>query len=134
MLTVTRAADSPLLLMLAGPILRGAAFEYRYKTERMRWIWDTGFAGGSLVAAFMQGMTIGALVEGLPISNGQYTGGEFAWFSPFAVLCGIGLCPAVSTRRTASEYAIFDEATGKCVGTADIERAHRLGQQRYPGG
>jgi cytochrome d ubiquinol oxidase subunit II len=78
--------------MLAGLILRGVAFEYRYKTERMRWIWDAGFAGGSLVAAFTQGLTVGALVEGLPISDGQYVGGEFGWFSPFAVLCGIGLC------------------------------------------
>jgi cytochrome d ubiquinol oxidase subunit II len=90
--TLLSAFYLPLLLMLAGLILRGVAFEYRYKTERMRWIWDTGFAGGSLVAAFMQGMTVGALVEGLPIANGQYTGGEFGWFSPFAVLCGIGLC------------------------------------------
>ena len=82
----------PLLLMLAGLILRGVAFEYRSKTERMRWVWDAGFAGGSLVAAFIQGLTVGALVEGLPISNGQYVGGEFGWFSAFAVLCGIGLC------------------------------------------
>src|ERR1700722_9787506 len=37
-------------------------------------------------------MTVGALVEGFPISNGQYIGGDFGWFSPFAVLCGIGLC------------------------------------------
>ena len=68
--TLFSAFYLPLLLMLAGLILRGVAFEYRYKTERMRWIWDAGFAGGSLVAAFMQGMTVGALVEGLPISNG----------------------------------------------------------------
>ena len=40
----------------------------------------------------MQGITVGALVEGLPITNGQYAGGEFGWFSTFAVLCGIGLC------------------------------------------
>jgi cytochrome d ubiquinol oxidase subunit II len=31
-------------------------------------------------------------VEQLPIANGQYTGGDFGWFSPFAVLCGVGLC------------------------------------------
>jgi cytochrome bd ubiquinol oxidase subunit II len=90
--TLFSAFYLPLLLMLAGLILRGVAFEYRYKTERMRWIWDAGFAGGSLVAAFIQGLTVGALVEGLPITNGQYTGGEFGWLSPFAVLCGIGLC------------------------------------------
>jgi cytochrome d ubiquinol oxidase subunit II len=90
--TLFSAFYLPLLLMLAGLILRGVAFEYRNKTERLRWIWDTGFVGGSLVAVFSQGMTVGALVEGLPIANGQYTGGEFGWFSPFAVLCGVGLC------------------------------------------
>jgi cytochrome d ubiquinol oxidase subunit II len=82
----------PVLVMLAGLILRGVAFEFRYKTERMRWIWDAGFAGGSLVAAFVQGMTVGALVEGLLIANGRYIGGDFGWLSPFALLCGLGLC------------------------------------------
>ena len=89
-----------LLLMLAGLILRGVAFEYRHKTERMRWVWDAAFAGGSLVATFIQGLMVGALVEGLPITNGQYTGGEFGWFSPFAVLCGIGLCLGYSLLGT----------------------------------
>jgi len=90
--TLLSAFYLPLLLMLAGLILRGVAFEFRNKTERMRWIWDASFAGGSFVATFVQGMTVGALVEGLPIVNGHYTGGDFGWFSPFAVLCGIGLC------------------------------------------
>ena len=78
--------------MLAGLILRGVAFEYRRKTERMRWVWDLSFAGGSFAAAFIQGLTLGALVEGLPWANGQYAGGDFGWFSPYAALCGIGLC------------------------------------------
>jgi cytochrome bd ubiquinol oxidase subunit II len=90
--TLLSAFYLPIILMLAGLILRGVAFEYRSKTERLRWIWDASFAGGSLVASFMQGLTVGALVEELPIANGQYTGGELGWFSPFAVLCGIGLC------------------------------------------
>ena len=82
----------PLVVMLSALILRGVAFEFRYKAERMRWIWDFSLFGGSLVATFVQGMTVGALVEGLPFTNGQYTGGDFGWFSPFAALCGIGLC------------------------------------------
>ena len=82
----------PLFAMLAGLILRGVAFEFRYKTERLRWMWDAGFAGGSLVAAFIQGMMVGALVEGLPVADGRYTGGTFGWLSPFAILSGIGLC------------------------------------------
>ena len=82
----------PLLLMLTGLILRGVAFEYRHQAEGSRWIWDIAFAGGSLVVTFIQGMTVGALVEGLQIADGQYTGGEFDWLSPFSLLCGVGLC------------------------------------------
>ncbi|HTV31182.1 MAG TPA: cytochrome d ubiquinol oxidase subunit II [Xanthobacteraceae bacterium] len=82
----------PVLLMLAALILRGVAFEYRHQTDRMRWIWDASFAGGSFVAAFMQGLMVGALVEGFPIEHGRYAGGTFGWLSPFAVLCAIGLC------------------------------------------
>src|SRR5713226_2610698 len=81
--TLLSAFYLPLLVMLAGLILRGVAFEYRHKTERMRWIWDWSFIGGSLAAAFIQGLTVGALVEGLPMAGGHYTGGDFGWFSPF---------------------------------------------------
>jgi cytochrome d ubiquinol oxidase subunit II len=90
--TLMSAFYLPLLLMLAGLILRGVAFEFRNKSQRMRWLWDAGIAGGSLAAALMQGTMIGALVEGLPIAHGQYSGGEFGWLSAFSVLCGIGLC------------------------------------------
>jgi cytochrome d ubiquinol oxidase subunit II len=90
--TLLPAFYLPLLVMLAGLILRGVAFEFRHRAERARWIWDWSFVGGSFAATFIQGMTVGALVEGLPIENGQYTGGDFGWFSPFAALCGVGLC------------------------------------------
>ncbi len=90
--TLMSAFYLPVLLMLAGLILRGVAFEFRRKTERMRGIWNASFVGGSVVAAFMQGLMVGALVEGLPLADGRYVGGEFGWLSPFAVLCGIGLC------------------------------------------
>jgi cytochrome d ubiquinol oxidase subunit II len=90
--TLLSAFYLPLIVMLVGLILRGVAFEFRQKTQRLRWMWDLSFAGGSLVATFTQGMTVGALVEGLRFTNGQYSGGEFGWLTPFAVLCGIGLC------------------------------------------
>ena len=94
--TLFSALYLPLLLMLAGLILRGVAFEFRNKAQRMRWVWDVAFSGGSLVAAFMQGLMVGALVEGLPLSHGEYAGGEFGWLSPFAVLCGAGLALSYS--------------------------------------
>jgi cytochrome bd ubiquinol oxidase subunit II len=89
--TLMSAFYLPLILMLAGLIFRGVAFEFRNKTERMRWVWDAGFAGGSLIAALMQGAAVGALVEGLRFAHGEYSGGELGWLSPFAVLCGVGL-------------------------------------------
>ena len=90
--TLFSAFYLPLLVMLAGLILRGVAFEFRYKAERMRPVWDFGFSGGSFVAAFIQGTMVGALVQGLPVANGHYIGGEFGWVSPFALICGVGLC------------------------------------------
>lgn len=90
--TLLSAFYLPLIVMLLGLILRGVAFEFRHKTQRLRWIWDLSFAGGSLIATFIQGMTVGALVEGLPFTNGEYSGGAVGWLTPFAVLCGLGLC------------------------------------------
>src|SRR4030081_3109881 len=90
--TLLSAFYLPLIVMLLGLILRGVAFEFRYKTQRLRWVWDVSFAGGSLIATFIQGMTVGALVEGLQFTNGEYSGGEVGWLRAFSVLCGIGLC------------------------------------------
>src|SRR5580704_19175582 len=90
--TLFSAFYLPLVLMLVGLILRGVAFEFRNKAERMRPVWDIGFAGGSLAATFIQGLMVGALVEGLPVADGHYVGGEFGWLSPFALICGVGLC------------------------------------------
>ena len=90
--TLLSAFYLPLILMLGALILRGVAFEFRAKALFARWIWDVAFAGGSLVATFIQGMTIGALAAGLPMQDGHYAGGTWGWFSPFACLCGIGLC------------------------------------------
>jgi cytochrome d ubiquinol oxidase subunit II len=116
--TLLSAFYLPLLLMLAGLILRGVAFEFRARAEASRWVWDIAFAGGSFVATFVQGVTVGALVEGLPVVNGQYTGGDFGWLSPFAVLCGIGLCLG---------YALLGACwlVKKCEGDV-LDEAYRL--------
>ncbi|SEE13833.1 cytochrome d ubiquinol oxidase subunit II [Bradyrhizobium erythrophlei] len=91
--TLLSAFYLPVIIMLLGLILRGVAFEFRHRAaRRVRWIWDLSFVGGSLCASFMQGVTVGALVEGLKFTNGLYAGGAFGWLSPFSVLCGVGLC------------------------------------------
>lgn len=81
----------PLTLLLVALILRGVAFEFRYKTVRGRWLWDLGFSVGSLLAAFVQGAAVGAMVGELPVVGRRFVGGPFEWLTPFAVACGIGL-------------------------------------------
>jgi cytochrome d ubiquinol oxidase subunit II len=83
----------PILIMLAALILRGVAFEFRYKAgPGMRRVWDAGFVGGSFLAAFMQGTTVGAFVSELPIRDGRFFGGPLFWVAPLPLLCGVGLC------------------------------------------
>jgi cytochrome d ubiquinol oxidase subunit II len=81
----------PVLLLLFGLIFRGIAFEFRYRSERMRHVWDRGFFLGSTVVAFVQGAAVGAMMRGIPVTNDQYAGGAFSWLHPFAILTGIGL-------------------------------------------
>jgi len=81
----------PVLLLLFGLIFRGIAFEFRYRSDRMRWLWDWGFCVGSTVVAFVQGAAVGAMMKGIPVANGQYAGGALVWFAPFPILTGIGL-------------------------------------------
>jgi cytochrome bd ubiquinol oxidase subunit II len=90
--TLLSAFYLPMVLLLASLILRGVAFEFRYKTVKMRWLWDISFAGGSVIATFVQGLTVGALVEGIPMANGKFSGGPLSWLDPFSCLCGVGLC------------------------------------------
>ncbi len=81
----------PVALLLLALIFRGVAFEFRYRTEKRRWLWDWGFFLGSTIAAFVQGAAIGTMVQELPVVDGQYAGGGFEWVNGFSILCGVGL-------------------------------------------
>ena len=81
----------PVALLLVALILRGVAFEFRYKTERGRWLWDWGFVIGSAVASFVQGTAIGSMVQGIRVDGRSFAGGPFDWLAPFPLLCGVGL-------------------------------------------
>jgi len=82
----------PLIFMLIGLIFRGVAFEFRFKAlERERHFWDKAFIGGSVAAAFFQGVALGAYVEGLPVANGAYAGAALGWLAPFPIFTGLGL-------------------------------------------
>jgi len=82
---------APLIAMLLGLVRRGVAFEFRFRAERTRPLWDAAFIGGSTLATFCQGIMIGAFVQGVEVAERTYAGGWFDWLSPFTVLCGFAL-------------------------------------------
>ncbi|WP_319797447.1 cytochrome d ubiquinol oxidase subunit II [Nitrobacter sp.] len=85
-------ATYPLIIaMLLGLIFRGVAFEFRWRHPRHRPLWDFAFSLGSLVAAFAQGVTLGAILQGIPVENGAYAGGWLNWLSPFSMLTGVAV-------------------------------------------
>jgi cytochrome d ubiquinol oxidase subunit II len=85
------ALYAPIIVMLLGLIFRGVAFEFRWKTKRGQFLWDWAFAFGSTVAAFAQGVALGALVQGIKVEGRAYAGGWWDWLTPFSLLTGAAL-------------------------------------------
>jgi cytochrome bd ubiquinol oxidase subunit II len=82
----------PVLLMLQGLIFRGVAFEFRFKaTGKSRRVWDYSFHFGSLLATFMQGMILGAIVLGVKVEGRSFAGSAFDWLNAYSVMTGVAL-------------------------------------------
>ena len=82
----------PVIFMLIGLIFRGVAFEFRFKAlEHERHFWDKAFIGGSVTAAFFQGVSLGAYIQGIPVVDRAYAGGPFDWLTPFSIFTGVGV-------------------------------------------
>jgi cytochrome d ubiquinol oxidase subunit II len=85
-------ATYPLMIaMLLGLVFRGVAFEFRWRDPGHRAVWDFAFFFGSLVAALAQGITLGAILQGVKVENDAYAGGWLDWLSPFSLLTGVAL-------------------------------------------
>jgi cytochrome d ubiquinol oxidase subunit II len=89
--TILPALYAPITAMLLGLIFRGVAFEYRWRTKRYENLWNWAFTGGSAVAAFAQGVALGALVQGIPVENRAYAGGWWDWLTPFSLATGLAV-------------------------------------------
>ena len=85
------ALYAPLIAMLLGLVFRGVAFEYRWRDPAHRRFWDFGFCAGSLVATLAQGITLGALIQGITVSGRAYGGGWWDWLTGFSLLTGASL-------------------------------------------
>ena len=81
----------PILLMLLSLIFRGVSFEFRYRDAEHRTFWDYGFAAGSALATFAQGVVLGAFIQGFNVQGREFVGGSFDCFTPFSVFTGLAL-------------------------------------------
>lgn len=88
---VLPALYTPLIAMLLGLVFRGVAFEFRWRDAGHRKLWDAGFCAGSCVATFAQGVTLGALLQGITVEGRAYAGGWWDWLTPFSVLTGVAV-------------------------------------------
>jgi cytochrome d ubiquinol oxidase subunit II len=85
------ALYAPLIAMLLALILRGVAFEFRWRDPAHRAFWDSAFFIGSLGATLAQGIALGALLQGITVEGRAYAGGWWEWLTPFSLLTGAAL-------------------------------------------
>lgn len=70
--SLTSAFYTPVMMLLFGYMLRGAAIEFRSKKEAVKWrkSWDGAFFFSSLIVSVSLGMILGNLIDGLPLDRG----------------------------------------------------------------
>jgi cytochrome d ubiquinol oxidase subunit II len=81
----------PLLLMLIALIFRGVAFEFRFKAQASRFLWDRSFHFGSVLATFAQGLVLGGLIQGIEVEGRNFSGGMLDWLTPFSLVTGVAM-------------------------------------------
>jgi cytochrome d ubiquinol oxidase subunit II len=85
----------PLVLMFAGLIWRGVAFEFRFKADQLhKHFWNKAFCWGSYIATFSQGVCLGAFINGFKVTGPSYMGGALDWLTPFSLFTGLALVVA----------------------------------------
>ena len=90
--TLFSGAYLPLLIILAGLIVRNVGFEYRHKRDSAGWRtgWDLAIMIGSFIPAILWGVALTNVVRGLPIDkNMEFTGNLFTLLNPVSLLGGI---------------------------------------------
>jgi cytochrome bd ubiquinol oxidase subunit II len=79
------------VVILLALLLRGVSFEYRNQVNRQRWrdVWDWMSFGGSVVPAFLWGLVLAKIIEGLALdADANVVGGIGELFTPFSVVGG----------------------------------------------
>lgn len=79
-----------LIVMIFSLIARGVSIEMISNARGWPRAWGWAFMAGSFGAAFAQGVVVGAVVQGIPLSaDARFTGGTFDFLSGYSVLTGL---------------------------------------------
>lgn len=81
-----------LMILIAGFIFRAVAIEFRSKVYSPRWrqLWDVVFSASSHIVAFIIGVVLGNMIQGVPLNEQHDFIGSFAlFFTPYTVLVGL---------------------------------------------
>ena len=116
---VMPAVYLPIIVMLLALIFRGVAFEFRWVAKPHHRKWDVAFAAGSTLAAFAQGVVLGALLQEIRVENGRFAGGALDWLTPFSIMCGVAL--VVGYALLGATWLMM-----KTIGSVEV-RARRMG-------
>ena len=108
---VCTALFVPLTFVLAGIVLRGAAFAfhaYRLHEERGAGRWGIVFASASLVTPVFLGVVFGAISSGRIRATGPlaFTGDAWLWLSPYPI--SVGFLALASFAFLAAVYLILE--------------------------
>ncbi len=87
--TLLPALYIPFILMLFAFIFRGISIEFQTQSASYSRRWALSFAFGSLVAAFCQGIILGAVLSGIPVAHGQFVGVPFGFVTSLSLVMGL---------------------------------------------
>jgi len=91
------------MFLIAGLIFRAVAIEFRSKHESTRWrtTWDSVFSFASMLVAFVIGLILGNMIEGIPLdANQDYVGTFMLFFRPYSLLAAATVCALFTMHGT----------------------------------
>ncbi|GHB25533.1 cytochrome d ubiquinol oxidase subunit II [Mongoliitalea lutea] len=91
--TLFSAMYTPFILFFMFIIFRGISIKFRNMEEMSWWrsMWDWSYSVSSVMLAFLLGVVLGNILNGMPLDeNYEYIGaGFFEFLNPFSILVGI---------------------------------------------
>uniref|UniRef100_UPI0040499F2C cytochrome d ubiquinol oxidase subunit II n=1 Tax=Fulvivirga sp. TaxID=1931237 RepID=UPI0040499F2C len=90
--TLLSAMYIPFMLFLTFLIFRAVSIEFRSK-EPMKWwrtTWDVAYSVSSIMLAFLLGVVLGNVLQGMNIgADKEYSGSWLEFLNPYAIMVGI---------------------------------------------